>query len=58
MAGTSPEVSVTVRTVPPLKPRIVNPAMGQKLPDFKAAARNRGDRNYVPRYDIIMAGEE
>lgn len=29
-----------------------NPAAGQKLPWYKAAARRPADRNYVPRYDL------
>jgi len=45
----SPEVAVKVNLVPSTKgTQTRNPARGQKLPWFKAAARKRGDRDYVP----------
>lgn len=45
----SPEVSVRVNLVPSTRgTRTANPARGQKLPWYKAAARKRGDRDYVP----------
>lgn len=54
--ATGPEKVVKVNLVPSTSgTRTVNPARGQKLPWFRSAARKRGDRNYVPRFDIIDA---
>lgn len=48
MAST-PEVSVRVNLVPSTRGTTTrNAARGQKLPWFKAAARSRKDRDYVP----------
>jgi hypothetical protein len=49
MAG-SPEVTVRVKTVPPLeKTTVVNPARGAKLGSYyRAAVRRSRDRDYVP----------
>lgn len=46
---TSPEVPVKVNLVPSTKgTRTRNVAEGQKPPWFRAAARRRQDRDYVP----------
>jgi hypothetical protein len=53
---TSPEVIVKVNLVPSTRGTTTEqPANGQKLPWFKAAARRRQDRDYVPRPDIMDA---
>lgn len=53
MAMTPTEIADAARSLTPTSP--VTPRLasdGQKLLWFKAAARKRQDRNYVPRMDI------
>lgn len=54
MAGSAPEVPVTVNLVPSTKGTTTrNAARGAKPGSFYlAAARRRQDRDYVPRSDI------
>lgn len=54
--ATAPEVLVHVTLIPPTSgTRTRKPSDGQKLPWYRAAARNRADRSYTPRFDIIDA---
>lgn len=50
---TSPEIPVKVDIVQPIQNvTVLKASDGQKLPWYKAAARRRQDRDYVPRMDI------